>query len=79
MGFGISKGGGADLISPGGKWAIGIGKGKDPGAPIVSLETGKVYYSNSFAWRAWLDDETLIAVSTDGVYTVPLESAINLP
>lgn len=73
LGFGI------DRVSPGGKWVIGPGRGQDPGAPIVSLETGKVYYSHSFAWRAWLDDETLLALNTDGMYAVSLARAINLP
>jgi len=76
--FAIGKAGGADLVSPGGKWAIAMGKGKDPGAPIVSLETGKVYYSSSFAWRTWLDDATLVAILGGDVYTVPLDRAIDL-
>lgn len=70
---GKARGGGA--VSPDGKWSLGAGKGKDPGTPIISLETGRVYYTRSFAWRGWLDETTLLGVFDDGLYTMPLAQA----
>jgi hypothetical protein len=76
--FAAGKAGATHLLSPGGKWLLGIGSGSDPGAPVVSIETGKASYTCSFAWRAWLDDQTLLAISGSDVYSMPVAKAIDV-
>jgi hypothetical protein len=62
-------------VSPDGHYALGAGKGKDPGSPLIDLTSGHVAYTNSFAWRGWWDATTLYAVDAGGLYTVPLAQA----